>query len=304
MPPAASLSTAAASPRALLYGLGGISLLCFMDGVIKHLVASNDALVVTFGRYVFGAAFAVAIWMRAGRPSINREMWRAHAFRGVFIAVSATLFFWSLSALPLAEVIVISFVAPLIIPFVAWAILGEKVRTRNFLAGLIGFAGVLVAGAGAPSAEASETRMLGIAAVIGAAITYAISVTLLRGRAGRDGAEIVGVLAAVIPGAIIALPAIATGEAPAVADLPAFALMGAFAAAGTFCLARAYAGAEAQALATLEYVALIWAALIGWAFFNETPRLEVWYGAAVIIGACLWGARGDGPANAKTQTAD
>ena len=34
-----------------------IALLCGMDGVIKHLVATNDSLVVTFGRYVFGAGF-------------------------------------------------------------------------------------------------------------------------------------------------------------------------------------------------------------------------------------------------------
>ena len=43
-------------------------------------------------------------------------------------------------------------------------------------------------------------------------------------------------------------------------------------------------------LAPLEYTALAWAALLGWVFFDELPRLQVWAGAAIIIGASLFAA--------------
>lgn len=277
--------------KAVAFATLGIALLCFMDSAIKHLVATNDFLVVVFGRYVFAALFAAVLWFQAKRPPISPEAWRAHALRGCVIAVAAVTFFWSLTALPLVEVIVISFVAPLIIPFTARLMLGERIRPRNVVAGLAGFAGVMAASLGAPAEAISDKRMAGIAAVLIAAVAYSVSMTMLRGRAGKDGPEIVGLLAAVIPGAIVAGPALVTGDAPPAADLPYFALLGLFAAGGMYYLAKAYAGAEAQVLAPVEYTALIWAALLGWFLFAEPVRNEVWAGAAIIIASCVWGAR-------------
>lgn len=277
--------------RALLYAAAGIAVLCAMDGVIKHLVATNDSLVVTFGRYIFGAAFAFVIWARSGRPRLTREMWRAHALRGVVIAIAASLFFWCLSVLPLAELIVITFIAPLLVPFMARAVLGERIRPLSMIAAIVGFGGVVVAAAGGDLFSMDEKKMLGVAGALGSAVAYALSITLLRGRAGRDGAAAVGVLGSVIPGALLAAPTILTGEWPPVTDLPDFLLLGALASAGIWLLARAYANAEAQMLAPLEYTALIWAALIGFVFFAEIPRPQVWIGAVIIVGACLWGAR-------------
>lgn len=286
-----TLSTAGRRRRALVFAFLGVALLCFMDGVIKHLVALYDALSVTFGRYIFAAGFAAAIWAQAGRPVVTAEMWRAHALRGAIISVSAVTFFWSLTVLPLAEAVTFSFVAPLLIPFFARLVLGERINPRNIAACVVGFAGVLVATLGAPDSSSHPQRLLGVAAVLTAAVAYALSITLLRGRAGKDGPPIVGLLAALIPGCIIAGPALATGDVPALGDLPAFALMGAFGAGGMYLLAKGYAGAEAQELAPLEYTALLWATAIGFSFFGEIPAPQVFLGAALIIGACLWGAR-------------
>lgn len=292
----------ASAPRqqaaAVAYGAIGVALLCFMDAVIKHLVATNHTLVVVFGRYVFAAIFAAALWLRARRPMVTREALGAHAFRGVVISISAVTFFWALTVLPLVEVIVISFLAPLMMPFTARMMLGERVRPRNIMAGLLGFSGVIIASLGAPAEAASDTRMLGVGAILIAAVAYSVSMTLLRGRAGKDGPEIVGLLAALIPGAIVAGPALVTGSAPPAGDIPAFALLGLFAACGMYCLAKAYAGAETQVLAPLEYTALLWAAAIGWFLFSEPVRPQVFAGAVIIIAACLWGAREEKPVEA------
>ncbi|MDZ7627372.1 MAG: DMT family transporter [Parvularculaceae bacterium] len=277
--------------NAVVFATAGIALLCFMDAVIKHLVATNDTLVVVFGRYLFAAIFAAMIWLQAGRPAITADMWRAHGVRAVVISACAVAFFWSLTVLPLVEVIVISFLAPLLMPFSARLMLGERIRPRNIAAGLAGFAGVIVASAGAPAEAASQTRLLGIAAVLFAAVTYAISMTMLRARAGKDGPEIAGLLAALLPGAIICGPAIMTGDLPPARDIPAFIALGLFATGGMYLFAKAYASAETQVLAPLEYTALIWAAGIGWFLFAEPVRPQVWAGAALIVAACLWGAR-------------
>jgi S-adenosylmethionine uptake transporter len=55
-------------------------------------------------------------------------------------------------------------------------------------------------------------------------------------------------------------------------------------------MARAYAKAEAQQLAPIHYTELIYASAIGYLIFQETPRAEIYIGAAFIIAACLLSA--------------
>lgn len=266
----------------------GVFLLCGMDVVIKHLTASNGTLAIAFGRYLFGAAAAAAIWNAAGRPRITGEMLRAHTVRGLILVCSATGFFYALSVLELAEAITLGFLAPLLIPIAAWVLLGERPRPSSLIAGAVGFSGAVIASYGGPVDAHSENRMLGIAAVVISAITYAISIAMLRGRAGKDGAPIVGLMQSLMPMLIVAGPAIALSPLPPAADLPFFALMGVLGAAGWYLLINAYARAEAQRLAPLEFTALLWASLSGYFLFSEPLRAQVYLGALLIVGACLY----------------
>ncbi len=280
---------ARALPPTLLLAIG-VAALSAMDATIKHLSATNHTLIVVLGRYVFGTLFSLAIWLQAGRPAISAGMWRAHGLRGAIIAVAATTFFWSLTVLPLAEAVTLAFFYPLIAPFVALAVLGERPRMTSLVAAGFGFAGVVVALQGAPDAESNPRYWLGVAAVIASTIAFAFSIILMRARAPLDGAPVVGLLASFIPGLIVAGPAIMFATPPRPADWPFFVLLGALAAAGMYLLARAYAKAEAQQLAPIHYSELLWAALIGYFVFAETPRPQVFAGAALIIAACLFAA--------------
>lgn len=283
----------------LLLAAAGIAALAAMDAAIKHLSQTNHVLIVSLGRYVLGAAFAFVIWSHAGRPVITAEMWRAHGLRGLVIACSATSFFWALSLLPLAEAVTLSFVAQLLVPPVAWIMLGERMRLVNLAAIALGFAGVLIAVQGAPSAAEAPERPLGVALILFAAVTYAISIALVRARAQLDGAPIVNLLASLIPALFVAAPALVFGTPPRLSDAPIFLLMGLLAACGWYLLARAYAKIEAQRVAPLQFTELIWAALLGFVFFRELPRPEVVAGAAVIVSACalvFWDERRRAPA--------
>src|SRR5215475_2713436 len=126
-----------------------------MDATIKYLCHTNNVALVTTGRYLFGALFSVIPWLHAGRPKITRDIVLAHIPRALMVSLCGVTFFWGLTVLPLAEAVTISFIYPLLAPFIAKAMLGEHVRASSFIAALIGFAGVLVAMIGAPSIAAS-----------------------------------------------------------------------------------------------------------------------------------------------------
>ena len=177
-----------------------------MDAAIKFLSQTNHVLLVAFGRYLFGALFSFAIYWRGGRPPISAEMWRAHGLRGFVIAICAVTFFWALSVLPLAEAVTLSFIYPLMAPFVARVVLKERVRPQSVICALVGFAGVIVAMQGAPSEAESPQHDLGVAAVLVSAFFFSIAMVLLRERAQKDGAEIVGLMTSLVP-ASVTLPA-------------------------------------------------------------------------------------------------
>lgn len=261
-----------------------------MDATIKYLTIASPVLLVVLGRYGFGALFSGLVYWRAGAPRITGEMWRGHMWRAVFIAGAATGFFYALSVLPFAEAVAISFIYPLIIPFIAALLLKERVRGSSLVAALIGFAGVIVAAQGAPSLEESPQHALGVASVLVSAVCFAIAMVLLRQRAQGDGPVIVSLLSSLMPGLLIAAPAIALSGPPHWEDWPIYLFMGALAAGFMYLLARAYAAAEAQQLAPIHYTELVWASLLGYAFFQETPRVEIYLGAALIIAACLYTA--------------
>jgi S-adenosylmethionine uptake transporter len=273
-----------------------------MDATIKYLQQSNHVLLVTFGRYLFGSLFSFLIWHRSGRPTITSEMWRAHGLRGFVIAACAVTFFWALSVLPLAEAVTLSFIYPLLAPFVARLVLKERLRASSIVCAGIGFAGVLVAMQGAPSAEAAPDHDLGVAAVLTSAAFFSIAMVLLRERAQKDGAAIVSLMTSFVPCVIFALPTLVLATPPVVETLGYFLLMGALAAVFMYLMARAYARAEAQQLAPIHYTELIWASMIGYIVFHETPRAQIYMGAALIITACLYATWDERRASAAFKT--
>lgn len=282
----------------ILFYIIGIAFFCAMDAVMKLLVGGNSAIVATLWRYLSAVFFTGLIWIGSGRPRITREMLPVHAVRGAVIALSATLFFWSLGVLPLAQVVTIAFIAPLLIPPIASALLKERMQPGSVIAGLIGFAGVIVAVGFDPTSLPRE-KLMGVGAVLISATAYALTVVLMRMRAAKDGPAVLSLLGAIIPALVILPFALMAGPVRAIVPVGItwfwVALAGVFGAIALQFLARAYARAEAQVLAPFEYTALVWAALFGWVFFSEPVSLRTWAGAAIIAGACLWQTRRQPP---------
>ena len=53
-------------------------------------------------------------------------------------------------------------------------------------------------------------------------------------------------------------------------------------------MTHAYRYADASVIAAFDYVAMIWAASLGWLLFAETPTTRVLVGAAIVAGAGVY----------------
>lgn len=288
-------------PPALLQ-LTGVLLFSIMNAVVRHLLDQYPVAMATWWRYLFATLFTAAFWWQMGRPAIRRAMLPVHLLRGLFIALAALAFFFSITRLTLAEAITFTFVAPLLVPPLAALLLGERMDARNIAAAAVGFAGILVA-MGWHDAPPAPRRLAGIAAALAGALSYALTVVLMRARAARDGPAVVSLLGAAIPTGLLAPVMLGLGLAggagpptgaailPAWSDLGWFALAGLCGALALQCFAAALARARPQDLVPYDYSALVWLMLFGWLFFQEPVAARTLAGAAIVIAASLWQAR-------------
>jgi S-adenosylmethionine uptake transporter len=263
--------------------LVGVFMGCLLDAMIKHLGASYTAVLIGFMRYCFGTVFSGLAVFSLRKPIPRGARLRAHAIRAVALAGSAVLFFHALSVLPIAEATILIFCAPLMIAPLARWLLKERLRRTAMGALVLGFIGVLVTVQGEPLSGENVRRLEGILAGVGAATLYALSIVQLRQLAQRDDALVTAFLGNAFPALYLLGPALLLGVAPSASDLPAFAFTGLAGFGLWFMLTQAYARAPVQLLAATEYTALIWSALLGYFFFQEIPRWQVWAGAMVII---------------------
>src|ERR1041384_1795855 len=134
-----------------------IAVLSVMDAVIKGMAAHYPVVQVAFLRFLCGSIIAAgaACVLRPGWPS--REAVVANSMRAVVAVVTALSFFYALSQLPLAETLLLSFLAPMFLALVGVVMLKEGVDGRILAALAMGFAGTLVVVFG-QSEEASGAR--------------------------------------------------------------------------------------------------------------------------------------------------
>lgn len=281
-----------APPLAL--ALTGVLLGCVMDAMVKQLGFTYGVILIATGRYVFGTIFAGATVLALRSRLPDAGGFRRHAMRAVVITACSLLFFNCLTILPIAEATVLVFCAPLMISPLARWLLGEAMRPAATAALVVGFVGVLVTVQGAEGAADNARRLEGIVSGIAAAALYALSMVLLRQLSRKDDAVAVAFLSNLFPMIYLLPAAIVMGSTPMPGDLPLFALTGATGFAMWFMLTSAYSRAQAQNIAAAEYTGLIWSAMLGYFFFAEIPRWQVWAGASLVAAAVVmsaWDAR-------------
>ena len=66
------------------------------------------------------------------------------------------------------------------------------------------------------------------------------------------------------------------------------------------CLAQAIKEAEISAVLPVNFTSLIWAAVIGFAVFGETPDVGTWIGGTIIFAAVVFIAFRERPQQGET----
>ena len=261
---------------------------CFAIGnsLLRYLTGQIHPYEVAFFQY--GIALLILMpWVvvrglasvRTGRPVLQVLRVAAAASGVLFL----TLGFQSL---PVAEVVALTFAAPLFAVVGAALVLKETVGWRRWAATAIGFVGVLVVLR--PGAEAFRPEG---GYPLAAAFFFAASSLMVKRLSATEspGSIVFYLLALMTP--MLLVPAIPVWQAPTAELWPHLLALGLTAAAAQFALTHAFAAADASFLGPFDFARLPLSAVVAFAAFGETPDRYLWLGAALILAAALYLAR-------------
>ncbi len=244
----------------VLLRLTAAFLITAMAAVI-HAVAD----VVPLGQIIFWRS-AVAIVpicvyaaLRGGFPrALATRHPLLHLTRGGFGVLSMALSFLSLTYLPVANAMALSYLAPVLTLPLAAVLLGERLSPRILMAVGLGFAGVL-AMLGAALEMPGEDALIGVAAGLGFALTTAFVRVHIKTMTATETASAIAFYFA-LTGAVIGLATMPFGwvalASPDLVGLVAAGLLGGLA---HIAATEATARAPVSALAPFDFTGLVWA---------------------------------------------
>jgi S-adenosylmethionine uptake transporter len=269
----------------------GIAFFSTMDVLMKDLSIAIGAYNAMLWRCAIGAVIGGTIFFAMRMPLPPRSTLKIHVIRGFLAAAMATLFFWGLARVPLAEAVALSFIAPLITLYLAAVLLKETIGRSAIFASLLGIAGVLVILGGKMGGTFTEDAKWGVAAIFLSAVLYSYNLILQRQQAQVAKPVEIAFFQSLIAASALALAGPWFAVVPAAQHLPALTGSAMLALISLSLLSWAYARAEAQVLVAVEYTAFIWAAIFGWCFFDEAVTLPTILGTALIVTGCIIAAR-------------
>ena len=207
--------------------------------------------------------------------------------RGVLIACTTVLIFASVKFMPLAEVIAIFFIEPLLVTMLSAIVLGERLGWKRLAATTIGFFGALVV-------VQPNYKLLGLLSLLPflAALSFAFymiltrklsqleSAGVLQFNSGLSGLIFMSVMLATFSSFDIPMLEI---KMPQNQEWILIVLIGVIATLGHFILAFASKYIEANILAPFQYLEIIGATFLGFWLFGDFPAPAAWVGIMTIV---------------------
>lgn len=266
--------------------IASAAIFAVQDGITRQLgVDVNVFMLVTVRFWVF-AAFVLLVSARAP-GGLRRAARTAHpmlqTLRGVLLIAEICLMVVAFVNLGLIETHAIFACYPLLVAALSGPILGEKVGWRRWSAIGIGFIGMLII-----LDPGHGVFTLWSLVPFGGALTFAIYSLLTRYVAKNDSAQVSFFWTGIIGAVVITPLGLMHWQGMSSGDWTLLAILCVSAILGHGLLIKAYDVAEASAIQPFAYFQLPFVSVLGLVFFNETLRVNVIFGAALVVGAGLF----------------
>lgn len=256
---------------------------CFSAmGVFIKLAAKDFSVPeMAFYRGLFSLAFVGSIIVVRGY-SLRTKHWKPHCVRGAVGFLSFLGYFYSISKMPLATAMTLSYTSPIFLAVFTVLLLKERFPRALLIAIALGFAGSFLVFR--PSL--SNSQLLPPFFAIFAACFGALAYLNIRklGRLGEPDWRIVFYfsLIAAIGGFVCQL--VTSHFHPLTKDnLLLLFGVGFFATTGQLTMTRAFSRGNALVVGALSYSTVLFSCAAGWLVWHDTIEIVSWIGITFII---------------------
>jgi drug/metabolite transporter (DMT)-like permease len=269
--------------KGILFALTAAVFFAAMAGIVRYLGPQVDAIEIAFFRNVFGTLMFVPALLRMGMKPLKTSKLGLLCVRSICNALSMTLFFMALTAMPLVEVTALNFTIPLWVTIAAGVLLHERLGLNRWMGLALGFAGALIIlrpGAGLVD--------WGALYVLLSAAVWSIAVVDIKVLSRTESAMTITLYGALFNGLLILPAALFVWTWPTWTELAWLCAMGVCGTMGHLLYAQALRLTDVSLVTAFDFTRLIWACLIGYLFFAEFPDLWTFVGAVVIFSSALY----------------
>lgn len=259
-----------------------------MSVFVKLAAGQFSSHELVFWRSLLGLAF-IWLFLRLSGHGVGRLLGAnlgLHLRRGLVGFVALACFFHAVVKLPMSVAITLNYTSPLFLALIMPWWLGERPRPLQYLAVLLGFAGVALLLRPWQGGGDLVAGLIGLFSGFMAALAY-VHVRQL-GRLGEPEWRTVFWFAAVAAlGA--GLFATANGwHVPGLDNAWLLALIGLTATFGQLAMTRAYRKGETVVVASLAYSTVVFGGLLDGLIWKHQLPAIAWLGTALTVAAGVW----------------
>lgn len=259
---------------ALLFALTGVG--------IREISSSVNNESVVFFRNLVGVLFFLPLLLVRGPGMLRTRRLKSHLWRTTYGLAAMYCFFYAIAHLPLADAMLFTYSAPIFTPVIAYLWLKEPLTRRMLLTSLVGLAGVLMVAK--PSAALFDMQaLIGLAASLLAAFAF----VSIREMSDTEPATRIVFYFALFGTLFSAIPLAWSWQPLDDMQLGWLLGIGLLATASQIIMSRAYGLAPPGLIGPVAYLAIVFAGLIAWLTWGETPDTLSMLGAGLIFLAGL-----------------
>jgi len=270
--------------------LGVIAALCYsvMSLLVKLLANDTNTSMTVFFRCMVGLfwiSFALIFkHLRGKRFTIKTKHFGLHFLRAVTGFAAILTLYYALRHVPLADANSLAMTYPLFIPILGAIFLGTKTNSKNWLALITGFIGIIFI----IKPYSNTFNPIALIALI-TGIALAVVFLCIHELAKRnDDPHTILIYFFILTFILSGILAIFSWETPNLETLIDLLLIGLVGAIYQEFLTRSLSYASPKIVSPLLYLCVVFSGLFDWIFWAHIPDLYFWIGMTLVSFGCIF----------------
>jgi len=254
-----------------------------MASGVKYLSNDLNPFTICFFRCLIGLIIVLPFIIKNKFKAIKSKNIKLQFYRSFINVISMITWFSAIGIMHLEKATALGFTTPLFTTILAVIILREVIRAHRITALFIGFLGVLIIIRPGYLPIESGTLLMLIAS-----FSFSIVLIMVKKLSDIDSSLTIIFYHLLFMTPLTFIIAIFFWEGINFSQFFIFVLMGSAGLISHWCLAQAFKLSDTTFIMPFQFTKLIWASIIGYVIFAESPDKWTWFGGIVIFTSVIY----------------